>query len=31
MARPKEKEVVIDSLGRKHTYKLDKKTGKKKT
>ena len=28
MARPKEKEVVIDSLGRKHTYKLDK-TGKK--
>ena len=31
MARPKEKEVVIDSLWRKHTYKLDKKTGKKKT
>lgn len=29
MARPKEKEVVIDSLGRKHTYKLNKKTGKK--
>ena len=30
MARPKEKEVVIDSLGRKHTYKLDK-NGKKLT
>lgn len=29
MARPKEKEVVIDKLGRKHTYKLDK-NGKKK-
>jgi hypothetical protein len=30
MARPKEKEVVMTKVG-KRTYKLDKKTGKKKT
>ena len=31
MARPKEKETIRTKDGKKRTYRLDKKTGKKMT